>query len=411
MNLRQVIGALLLMILAALAVFHIFQRQFSGIWVRVALDPENQTILTEYRDDLRNLSDLDPENSPVYRERFERVQARLEHYAVLEHNREELRERVQLVLSGLLAVILLSSGAVWVWQHRRTERRLSIIQGHLENLSAGRTDIRVGDLGRGPLGRIARMIELTSSVIARQRKRLQSLNNLSAWQEAARRHAHEIRTPLTAARMELNQLASYVHGEAPQLDQRVNGLKSSVEEELDRLKDFTHQFTSFAKIGKLKAVDVNPHQVLERFTGLFASAWDNLELVLTGEDRGLTAPMDKDMVRQVLVNLCNNASLAIGDRGGRIDFQVLAEDEQLIIEVADNGPGIPPEVGTRLFEPYTTSRKIGEGMGLGLAISRKIMLDHGGDLILHHTGPEGATFHLLFPTTSQEDSHGDHHGG
>jgi signal transduction histidine kinase len=67
------------------------------------------------------------------------------------------------------------------------------------------------------------------------------------------------------------------------------------------------------------------------------------------------------------------------------------------VDVTDNGPGVPREVRPRLFEPYATNRSVGEGMGLGLAISRKIMLDHGGDLELVQTAGAGTTFRLVLP--------------
>jgi signal transduction histidine kinase len=65
---------------------------------------------------------------------------------------------------------------------------------------------------------------------------------------------------------------------------------------------------------------------------------------------------------------------------------------------------VPAELRGRLFEPYTTSRRIGEGMGLGLAIARKILLDHGGDLELLRTSAEGTTFRLLFPRPPGEEA-------
>ena len=67
--------------------------------------------------------------------------------------------------------------------------------------------------------------------------------------------------------------------------------------------------------------------------------------------------------------------------------------KEVTVDVTDTGPGVAPEIRNRLFEPYTTTRGIGEGMGLGLAISKKILLDHGGDLDYI---PD-ATFRLTFP--------------
>jgi len=103
------------------------------------------------------------------------------------------------------------------------------------------------------------------------------------------------------------------------------------------------------------------------------------------------------MVRQVLVNLCDNSSLALGDRKGRVELAADVEGEAAVVRVADDGPGVAEEVRARLFEPYTTTRKIGHGMGLGLAISKKIALDHDGDLELERTSEEGTVFRLTLP--------------
>ena len=74
------------------------------------------------------------------------------------------------------------------------------------------------------------------------------------------------------------------------------------------------------------------------------------------------------------------------------------------LEVRDDGPGIANELRDRLFEPYVTTRASGEGMGLGLAISRKILLDHGGDLELAHSSPRGTTMRCWFPPVDHEEA-------
>ena len=102
------------------------------------------------------------------------------------------------------------------------------------------------------------------------------------------------------------------------------------------------------------------------------------------------------MLRQVLVNLAGNSALAFAESGGTVELRFGRDGERWQVDVADDGPGVDPAIRPRLFEPYTTTRGIGEGMGLGLAISKKIMLDHGGDLDLVDSAA-GATFRLTFP--------------
>lgn len=391
-----------LMVLGATLVFWVFQRTFSDYLVNLALHSKVQTLLSSSMDDQRKLSELDRENTKDYRARFDEIKSLREHYFVMEHTIDGLVRNFQITLTALLISILLASGGFYFWQHRRQKRRLEGLQGHLLALSEGQVDIQVADKAHDLLGQIGRMIEKTSGVMARQRKRLVKMDSLSAWQEAARRHAHEIRTPLTAARMEVNAMASYVCKRAPDLEERTRYLQESVNEELDRLKEFTAAFTSFAKIGKPKRQDTNAHAMLAKFTELFAEAWHNMNLVLAPGCEDEVVSMDKDMVRQVLVNLCNNSSLAVVKERGQVTFSLACNEETLNIDVSDDGPGIPADIRAGVFKPYTTSRKIGEGMGLGLSIAQKIMLDHGGDLTLMDTSSEGTCFRLIFPKSKEE---------
>ena len=101
-------------------------------------------------------------------------------------------------------------------------------------------------------------------------------------------------------------------------------------------------------------------------------------------------------LRQVLVNLCTNSSRAVNGTG-TVSLTVSRDRTVGSIDVTDNGSGIPQSIGARVFDPYITTRKIGEGMGLGLAISRKIMLDHGGDLALVSSSRQGTTFRVTIP--------------
>jgi two-component system C4-dicarboxylate transport sensor histidine kinase DctB len=118
-------------------------------------------------------------------------------------------------------------------------------------------------------------------------------------------------------------------------------------------------------------------------------------------DREAMVSADGEMIRQVLANIAGNSALAFGAKGGSVTFEMRRDGAHYLLDVADDGPGIAPEILGCLFEPYTTSRPPGEGMGLGLAISKKIMLDHGGDLDHVDASPRGATFRLTFPALEE----------
>jgi signal transduction histidine kinase len=119
----------------------------------------------------------------------------------------------------------------------------------------------------------------------------------------------------------------------------------------------------------------------------------------------LPASLDRDMLRQVLVNLCDNSSHAVralGEGRGTVTLRPGEAGHNVFLDVADDGPGVPSDIRSRVFEPYVTTRQVGEGMGLGLAIAKKILLDHGGDLELLASSGGGTTFRLTFPRRKQE---------
>jgi len=364
LNLRVTLLTILALVAAAALVFQAFQRQLSGAWFAFGVHPDVLTLIDRSLEDQKHLARFDPANAAAYRRRFEEVRELQTHFKVLAYNRQEIVERYEETLLGVVAGIVILAGSVYAWRQSRQESRAA----------------------------------------ARDRRRLASLENLSAWQEAARRHAHEMRTPLTAARLELIRMRPLLE------DEQLIHLQESVVQEIDRLGRFTRGFTSFARLPRPAPARHDLGRLVGELTDLFASAWPELTLRFDPPGKTYEVLVDPEMLRQVLVNLCDNSALTLRERGrttgertGTATFSLTALEEGgdlrglIALDIADDGPGIPPEIRGRLFEPYTTSRPIGQGMGLGLAISRKILLDHGGDLELLRTSEAGTTFRLLFP--------------
>ncbi len=402
MNLRSAAVTLCGMLLAAAAVLWLFDRQISGTWFRLGLQPEITTALESSLADQKALARFDPPRRTEYRARFESNQSLLNHLRILGHNRKEITRRWETILLAAIAAVLGVAGGAHMIRQGRLDARLERLRMALVALSSGQEDLSIGDRGRDTLGRIAGMIEETSRAIARDRKRLAYLKNLSTWQETARRHAHEMRTPLTAARLELARLKQLLEDGDQDEARRA---AASVDEELERLGRFTQQFTSFARLPQPRPAVHDLGGVVGEFVGTFAAAWSNLTLRFEPSGHPLPASLDRDMLRQVLVNLCDNSSHAVralGEGRGTVTLRPGEAGHSIFLDVADDGPGVPSEIRARVFEPYVTTRQVGEGMGLGLAISKKILLDHGGDLDLLASSGGGTTFRLTFPRQREE---------
>ncbi|MGH6990214.1 MAG: sensor histidine kinase [Stellaceae bacterium] len=109
--------------------------------------------------------------------------------------------------------------------------------------------------------------------------------------------------------------------------------------------------------------------------------------------RGLKVRGDRDQLFRVLLNLARNA---VESGATRVVFSAHRDDDTAVIEIADNGPGLPPKARENLFRPFAGSARAG-GMGLGLAIAREIMRAHGGDIALVNSDAEGTLFRLTLP--------------
>lgn len=397
MSLRTSLLAVAAVVLAAASFFAFLQHRLTGPLLGFGHHPEVSARLEESLADQRALAHLDPANEAAYRERFAALETLLQRLYVVEHSRDAIIRRYDTIVLSLMGAVVFAVTGAFLWHERRLEARLLRLQGALADLAAGRTDLDVGERARDVVGRIARMIEETSRQMARDRRRLAALQNLSAWQEAARRHAHEMRTPLTGARLELTRLASLVADDPAARRREIEQAAKSAGQEIERLGTFAQRFTSFAKLPSPQPRRQDVGALLAEFAATFESAWPGLALVLVPSEEPCEAAVDRDMLRQVLVNLCDNAAQAAGEEGGRLEISFAREGLSVAVRVADDGPGISGAVMTRLFEPYTTTRSVGEGMGLGLAISRKILLDHGGDLELEATSEAGTTFRLTLP--------------
>lgn len=406
-QLRTPLLGAVLMVITAVLLYLAFERHLAGAWFAFGAHPEILRALEEGLEDQKALAEQMPQERDVYRQRFDRRQQLLQHLQILAHSREDIVIRYRQLLLLAFAATVLSVTALSVARGRQQARRLNRLGAALEDLADGRTDIVLGERRSDVIGHIATMVERTSRVMARDRRRLAALKNLSAWQEAARRHAHEMRTPLTGARLELSRLSSLLEGEALQHPEDVQQATRSATQELERLGRFTQEFTSFARLPRPQLKPWNLDALLAEYVGTFESAWPKLNLKMAKpevlddpEDSnphdGWQVQIDRDMLRQVLVNLCDNSALALAERpSGEVIFQLRGgSGGEIFLDVADDGPGVDPAIRHRLFEPYTTTRSIGEGMGLGLAICKKILLDHDGDLELFESSPQGTTFRL-----------------
>jgi len=402
MRFKAPLLAVFVMVVSAALIFWFFQRQLSSASLAFGSHPEVLAAFESSLDDLKRLAELDPENEAKYREQFDRLATTTNRLRILEHTHGDLVGRYEAILLGVFALSVVLVTGIYVFRQSRHAPRLARLQQALTRLAEGHTDIQIGDGGRDTIGRIAEMVEQTSRRMARDRNRLAALRHLSSWQEAARRHAHEIRTPLTGAKLELTKVEELLVAERFDRSDEMLRAATGAQQAIDRLAQFTSQFHQFARLPEPNLVPQDIGSLLHEMCETYASTWPNLVLELQAQP-GIEASVDRDLLRQVLVNLLDNSSQARQDERGVVGIGLDASTSEVSIEISDNGPGVASKVQDRLFEPYVTTKEVGKGIGLGLPISKKIMLDHGGDLELLDSDT-GARFRLTLPRNRPGES-------
>jgi len=198
---------------AALLLFEVGARQLTGAWFTFGVHPEVLRQLELSLADQKRLAGLDAAGAARYHRRFAAIESLLGRLRILEYNRDEVVGRYQAALLIVFGALAAAAAGVYLAGKVRQQARLDRLRAALARLSAGEVDVEVGERRRDLIGRVGAMVEETSRAMARDRRRLASLENLAAWQEAARRQAHEMRTPLTAARLDLGHLHGLLLGE------------------------------------------------------------------------------------------------------------------------------------------------------------------------------------------------------
>ncbi len=240
----------------------------------------------------------------------------------------------------------------------------------------------------GPL-----QVKLTESQqLVERHEKLASLGVLAAGV------AHEIRNPLTAIKARLfTQQKALAPGSRGRADSEFIG------REIDRLEKIVSDFLRFARPVEPERVPLSLADLLHEVNQLMAPQLRESSIDLTVErvvERKILG--DPEQLKQVLINLVQNAAEALGT-GGTIKLRaiqsrmVLADRMRdiLVIEVEDNGPGIPPEVQKRLFDPFFTTKQ--SGTGLGLSIAARIVEKHSGALRCQTAANRGTTFGIVLP--------------
>lgn len=305
---------------------------------------------------------------------------RLSYFATL----EDVKARVNAILA-LMVMVMAMIAALVFWQVSRQTRAES------RRIKRESDELRV--LNRRLSAEIAARLKLERNLKEAEQS-LEQASKLAALGQMSAAVAHELNQPLAA-------MKTYLAG-ARLLLQRKRGEEAlssfqRIDDLIDRMGGITRQLKSYARKGdpELKPIDVR--ECVRTAVSMMAPQLGRLAVTITTTlpSEPVIVQVDPLRLEQIVVNLLRNAIDAVRSQDSRMVKILLVQGKSVLLSISDNGPGIKePE---KLFEPFYSTKRPGEGLGLGLAISAGFAAEMGGRLVARNAPEGGAVFELLLP--------------
>src|SRR5437667_5432824 len=299
----------------------------------------------------------------------------------------------------------------------RRSLRMGVVSREIETVAAGRVlhlAVTVSSLGprRANTGYVLVLDDLTEVLRAQKS---------AAWQEVARRIAHEIKNPLTPIQLSAQRLLRFLERRDPsqsaatrhsELAKLVQECSRLIEREVSTLAALVNEFSQFVRFPIAKLVPTNANIIVHQAVEVFSGRLDGIALKTTLAENLPAVRADEGLLRSVVVNLIDNAAEALENSAFReilVSTMAHSDAETVVICVSDTGTGISPEDKDKLFLPHFSTKD--RGTGLGLAIAARIVAEHGGSIHVEDTLPVGSRFLVELPVAELTPaSLADHNG-
>jgi len=269
---------------------------------------------------------------------------------------------------------------------KRLVRPLNILREGASRIGAGDLDYIVEIKGNDEFTQLAGSFNKMTARIKENQAKLVESEKMAAWREVARRIAHEIKNPLTPIAVELYRLKQQTAGNEQTLKQI-----ETVENLIKSLGDLAGHFSTFAKEPELKRIVCSIDDIIRESSKLYSN-YDDVTIRLDIADDLPQLPLDPAMMTRAFNNLLKN-SIEAGGSNIVIDINLTLIGDFINLIIKDNGPGFPDEKLKNIDRPYYTTKK--SGTGLGMAVVKKIIEEHGGKIEFYNDN--GAVAEISLP--------------
>ena len=312
--------------------------------------------------------------------------------------REQVRNFVAYLINVYVVLILIMATA-GIFISRSLTNPLRLLREKLADTRFGLHNEPIQWQRRDEIGQIVEAYNDMLMQLEESQRKLAKSEREIAWREMARQVAHEIKNPLTPMKLSIQQLERILQrSEDDKIQQFGERYAKTLLGQIDSLTAIANSFSQFATMPAAAQDRLNLNDILREAYTLYLQE-DGVTLAYTPPEVQLYIAGDKNQLMRVLVNLIRNAIQAEGDQ---LSLTLVQDEKHAIIRLQDNGKGIPLKIQQKVFEPNFSTKT--SGMGLGLAITKRIIEAMNGTIGFESTPGNGTTFTLRFPLHETRDA-------
>jgi nitrogen fixation/metabolism regulation signal transduction histidine kinase len=311
-----------------------------------------------------------------------------------------LESLLRLLGAAALIGLLVAVGVALVFA-TRISRPVRALAHAAQRVAKGDLAVRLPAGPNDEVGELMSAFNAMTVDLSGSRERLVRGERQAAWSQVARRLAHEIKNPLTPIQLSIEDAErARARGEAD-FDEVLARASRTIKAEVRTLRDLVREFSEFAQSREPRPEPLDLREVIDHALDLYVPSSVTVERDYAKDAARIEA--DRDLLARAFGNLVKNACEAMEGRG-TLKVETRSFDGTIEVAIADTGPGVSPDDRERIFTPYFTTKA--EGTGLGLALVRRIVEDHGGTLELD-AGTAGARFVVRLPARASRGGTGE----
>ncbi len=271
-------------------------------------------------------------------------------------------------LFGVYFVVFLSMLAIATAFASRIAAPVHLLTEATRRVSRGDLNVDLDNIrAEGEIGELISSFSTMTKDLQKSREELVRFERELAWKEMAKQVAHEIKNPLTPMKLAIQHLRMTYQDRVQDFDQVLNDVTRTIIEQVDTLSRIASEFSHFARMPKRQLEPCDVNQVLTETMQLF-DRQEGVEFAMSLAEGASPVMADREELRRAFINVVRNALQAMENRGV-VRMSTSQIGGNVLVTIADTGPGIPEEMRAKMFQPNFSTKT--EGMGLGLAIVKK----------------------------------------